>query len=202
MFFNLYGKCKKQNKGCPYHHDLTKVVVCRHFLAGKCTNEKCLLRHTYDVEENSMPTCQNFLQGICLDENCKFSHVRVNSNAAICPKFEKGYCELGAKCKLKHIRLGKPQKQKRKTRTKGEKSSPLAHNDSSPSDSSDSHTEEEEENKRHKKRKKMSKKDGNKKNSKYKPKKKKKEKSRKGEKEKHKDAAVVLPSFLSLSDSP
>jgi len=99
-----------------------------------------------------MPTCQNFLQGICLDENCKFSHVRVNSNAAICPNFEKGYCGLGKKCKLKHIRPGKAQKQKQK-RKKHKKDKTGPSGDTSSSDSSDSESEDENK-KRNKKRKK------------------------------------------------
>ena len=76
MFYNKFGKCTKKEKGsCPYIHDAGKIAVCRRFLQGACTKEKCLLSHKMDPDK--MPACKFFLEGVCTRENCPYLHVKV-----------------------------------------------------------------------------------------------------------------------------
>ena len=78
MFYNKFGKCTKKEKGsCPYMHDPEKIAVCRRFLQGACTKERCLLSHKLDPEK--MPACKFFLEGICTRENCPYLHVKVKN---------------------------------------------------------------------------------------------------------------------------
>lgn len=49
-----------------------------------------------------MPVCKLFLRGTCTREGCKYRHIKVSSNAGICPAFLKGYCPLQSECCLKH----------------------------------------------------------------------------------------------------
>ena len=77
MFYNKFGKCTKKEKGsCPYIHDPEKIAVCRRFLQGACTKDRCLLSHKLDPEK--MPACKFFLEGVCTRDNCPYLHVKVS----------------------------------------------------------------------------------------------------------------------------
>jgi len=99
LFYNKFGKCNHQDT-CKFIHDLSKVSVCRRFLAGKCVETSCLLQHK--VITGQMPACDYFQRGLCTRESCPYSHVHVNPNAKLCEAYLKGYCPEGDKCKLKH----------------------------------------------------------------------------------------------------
>jgi len=102
MFYNKFGKCTKKEKGsCPYIHDPEKIAVCRRFLQGACTKEKCLLSHNLAPEK--MPACKFFLEGVCTRENCPYLHVKVNDKAGVCQRFLKGFCPNGADCGQRHV---------------------------------------------------------------------------------------------------
>ena len=48
LFFSRFGYCRLEGK-CHYIHDTSKVIVCRKYLGGMCTNPNCLLNHTLDA---------------------------------------------------------------------------------------------------------------------------------------------------------
>ena len=58
---------------------------------------------TLPVAPEKMPTCKFFLEGVCTADNCPYLHVKVNSEAAICQQFLKGYCPNGTDCKKRHV---------------------------------------------------------------------------------------------------
>eukprot|EP01125_Pyxidicula_operculata_P002140 TRINITY_DN1207_c0_g1_i1.p1 TRINITY_DN1207_c0_g1~~TRINITY_DN1207_c0_g1_i1.p1 ORF type:complete len:183 (-),score=5.94 TRINITY_DN1207_c0_g1_i1:28-576(-) len=103
----LKGKCK--NASCKFLHDKSKVAVCKQFIQGlECTDKECMLQHGTQNIRNSMPVCVFFLKGVCTNPNCMYLHAKVNSNAALCPDFQKlGYCPRGPTCKLKHEKVRK-----------------------------------------------------------------------------------------------
>lgn len=119
MFFNKFGKCKKNEEGrCPYIHDKEKVAVCRKFLQANCFKENCLLSHK--VAPEKMPVCKYFLEGLCTKDPCPYRHVKVNDSAEICQDFLKGFCPVGEKCTKKHenksaTKKSVPAKPKRKS---------------------------------------------------------------------------------------
>ncbi|CAN0579575.1 unnamed protein product [Ectocarpus sp. 12 AP-2014] len=59
-----------------------------------------------------MPVCIYFEKGMCFTPNCPYLHVKVSQNAAVCPRFLKGYCPDGTACRLKH-ELPDPRKRAR-----------------------------------------------------------------------------------------
>lgn len=101
MFFNLFGKCDRIGKGCPYSHDQAKVAVCRRFLQGACHADPCPLSHK--VAPEKMPVCVHFLRGVCGRVSCPYLHVKVGKDAPICPQFRKGFCPAGAACPKRHV---------------------------------------------------------------------------------------------------
>ncbi|KAL7643356.1 UNVERIFIED_CONTAM: hypothetical protein RMT77_006648 [Armadillidium vulgare] len=101
FFYNKYGKCKKENKGCPFIHDPSRIAICTRFLQGTCSNTDCPFSHKLD--KNKMPACSHFLEGLCSREECPYRHVRVNPGAPVCVDFLKGHCPQGEECKNKHI---------------------------------------------------------------------------------------------------
>ncbi|XP_014672921.1 PREDICTED: zinc finger CCCH domain-containing protein 3-like [Priapulus caudatus] len=99
VFYNRYGKCKKEN--CRFVHDPSKVVVCTRFLRGTCKVESCPFSH--EVSKEKMPVCSFFLRGVCGRVGCPYLHVNVGPDAKVCDRFLQGTCLLGEKCKKKHI---------------------------------------------------------------------------------------------------
>eukprot|EP00038_Savillea_parva_P025476 m.47831 g.47831 ORF g.47831 m.47831 type:complete len:441 (-) comp6932_c0_seq1:446-1768(-) len=100
LFYNLFGKCDKMGKGCPYDHDTAKVAVCRRFLRGTCRADPCPLSHR--VAPEKMPVCFHFLRGICGRDDCPYLHVKVGRDAPLCDDFRKGHCPAGAACSKRH----------------------------------------------------------------------------------------------------
>eukprot|EP00118_Oscarella_pearsei_P012996 m.99421 g.99421 ORF g.99421 m.99421 type:complete len:610 (+) comp37067_c0_seq15:385-2214(+) len=102
MFYNRFGKCKKEDK-CPYIHDPDKVAVCTRFLRGTCekTDGSCPFSH--DPNRDKMPVCSFFLRGCCDNDKCPYSHVRVSETAAVCDDFVRGFCPAGSQCTKKHV---------------------------------------------------------------------------------------------------
>jgi len=101
LFFNLFGRCNKMGKGCPYDHDVAKVAVCRRFLRGTCHADSCPFSHA--VAPEKMPVCYHFLRGICGRDACPYLHVKVGRAAAVCPDFQRGHCPAGAACAKRHV---------------------------------------------------------------------------------------------------
>ncbi|CAI9115526.1 OLC1v1016443C2 [Oldenlandia corymbosa var. corymbosa] len=93
QFFTRFGKCKQDDKKCPYIHDPSKIAVCTKFLNGCCTDPSCKLTHKVIPER--MQDCSYFLQGLCSNGNCPYRHVNVNPKSSVCDGFLRGYCADG-----------------------------------------------------------------------------------------------------------
>ncbi|XP_050396850.1 uncharacterized protein LOC126815320 isoform X2 [Patella vulgata] len=102
IFYNRFGKCKREEK-CPHIHDPEKIAVCTRFLRGTCNITDCLFSHKASQEK--MPVCSYFLKSRCMKDDCPYLHVKVNQDASICLAFINGYCPRGKECKKLHSRL-------------------------------------------------------------------------------------------------
>mmetsp|Transcript_33299 Transcript_33299/g.48958 ORF Transcript_33299/g.48958 Transcript_33299/m.48958 type:complete len:294 (+) Transcript_33299:3-884(+) len=80
--------------------------ICKTFLGGEqCTNVACTKRHDIP-REMATPICSFFQRFMCTKgDACPFLHIKVNSNAKICPNFSQfGYCR-DVNCTMKHLRV-------------------------------------------------------------------------------------------------
>lgn len=89
--YRRLGKCSANDKGrCSNLHDARYIMLCKKFLLGTCTNEKCSLSH--EVNLHKMPVCKYFLKGLCLKEKCLYLHKKLSDSTKLCADFVKGYC--------------------------------------------------------------------------------------------------------------
>lgn len=95
------GICKK-GLSCPYNHNPEKVVLCKHYLQGKCTHNDCTLSHK--ASPYNSPLCKHYLRGQCKASPCPYTHKTVEPNAKICRDFAlQGCCEKGLECNERHV---------------------------------------------------------------------------------------------------
>lgn len=100
LFFNRFGRCRMGDK-CVFQHDRSKVAVCRLFLQGNCSTDKCTLSHV--INPAKMPTCTHFIGGTCSRTDCPYRHVKVSEDAAPCVDFQQGHCPRRMDCPFIHV---------------------------------------------------------------------------------------------------
>jgi hypothetical protein len=80
-------------------------TVCTHWLRGTCVNSQmeCNFQHTCDP--SIMPECKFFKEGTCSNEDlCMFRHGRHTTQPKLCPQYVGGFCPMGPKCSLEHVK--------------------------------------------------------------------------------------------------
>lgn len=100
------GVCAKGSR-CPFVHDMSRIKLCRHYLAGKCLGS-CIMCH--QANEFNTPLCQYFLEGKCLNAACRYLH-RPPPQARLqgvsvwtCRPFAVGgWCDRGDLCPFLHL---------------------------------------------------------------------------------------------------
>ncbi|KAJ1637095.1 hypothetical protein T492DRAFT_955001 [Pavlovales sp. CCMP2436] len=81
-----------------------RTLVCKHWLRGLCMKgERCEFLHVYDPAR--MPVCHVFATyGECTNKDCIFAHKSVDEKSDECAFYNRGCCNRGTGCKLKHVR--------------------------------------------------------------------------------------------------
>lgn len=105
-YFTRSGRCSHGN-GCKFVHDMSRLALCRHFLAGRCAGE-CLFSH--EASEFNTPVCRYHLQDRCLSKECKFLHKlppkarQRDVEIMTCRPFAlNGWCDRGQLCPFTHL---------------------------------------------------------------------------------------------------
>ncbi|KAL1229017.1 Zinc finger CCCH domain-containing protein 3 [Trichinella pseudospiralis] len=100
LFYVRFGYCTRGSQ-CPHAHDPTRVVICRRFLRGKCSNKFCRFSHV--ISDEKLPQCQFFAEGRCDIYECPYLHVTYAPGTAVCKKFQLGRCMQGKRCLKRHV---------------------------------------------------------------------------------------------------
>lgn len=102
------GRCTLGEE-CPNRHIFSslRVVqpkVCKHWLRGACANgDNCVYLHEY--ENRFVPICAFYESlGECANPECPFQHVRPAEQQPECAAYRRGFCALGPRCHLRHVR--------------------------------------------------------------------------------------------------
>ncbi|KAG5510649.1 hypothetical protein JKF63_06947 [Porcisia hertigi] len=102
------GRCRLGD-ACPQRHIISayrtvQTKVCKHWLRGACVNgDNCLYLHEYD--NRYVPQCAFFERvGECTNPECPFLHTRPNESQPECAAYRRGFCPLGPKCRLRHVK--------------------------------------------------------------------------------------------------
>eukprot|EP00760_Papus_ankaliazontas_P032190 PhM_4_TR5679/c0_g1_i1/m.98958/K14404/CPSF4, YTH1; cleavage and polyadenylation specificity factor subunit 4 len=95
----LRGLCTAGDD-CPWLHefDMKKIPECiYHQKLGECSNPECIFQHK--TNEERVPRCAAYDRGFCgLGPKCTLRHVKQQP----CPKYLAGFCPQGTKCNLGH----------------------------------------------------------------------------------------------------
>lgn len=100
----FYPRCRL-DRFCPFRHSKTKKnIVCKHWLRGLCKKgDDCEFLHVYDLTK--MPECYFYsVFKSCTNLECAFLHINREEKIKDCPWYNRGFCERGPLCRLKHTR--------------------------------------------------------------------------------------------------
>ncbi|OBA16959.1 hypothetical protein METBIDRAFT_17791, partial [Metschnikowia bicuspidata var. bicuspidata NRRL YB-4993] len=105
-YFTCNGSCVRGVQ-CRFIHDMSRMALCRHYLAGRCLGH-CILSH--EASEYNTPVCRYHLEDRCSNARCNFSHELPaharDSDFSIwtCRPFAVGgWCDRGRLCPFAHL---------------------------------------------------------------------------------------------------